>query len=330
MRLRPKRNLDVLSISALDLFASALGVFILVAIFLFPFYLKQPSIEEDLAGAEAEREAAGMALTQAQQIALEAAEARAEAEALRQQAVDELQEARSSKSQAEDALLQAASRADQTEQEKGALEEEMSTLFIDDLDLVFVMDATGSMRDEIRDVQHNLLGIVRVLHRLAPSLSVGFVAFKDRGDEYLAKVFQLEPMTGPNLGRIQAFVESLAAGGGDDYPEPVGQALQKAIQMPWRPGVQSRIVLIGDAPEQDQNVGPVLDMIATFTHGRPESAPPARVSAIFTGSRKQGRAFYERVARAGAGDFVTHRGKIMESILLSVLDPNPRVARRGG
>ena len=61
---RPRRTLDLLSISALDLFASALGVFVLMAVLLFPFYLKQPSIEADLAGATAQMTAAGMALTE--------------------------------------------------------------------------------------------------------------------------------------------------------------------------------------------------------------------------------------------------------------------------
>ncbi len=330
MRLRPKRNLEVLSISALDLFASALGVFILIAIFLFPFYLRQPSVEADVAGAEAQLEAAGLALEQAKQIAQETADARADAEALRLRAVDELQQARASRSDAKDALLEAASRANETLEEKGALEEEMANLFIDDLDLVFVMDATGSMRDEIEDVQSNLIGIVRILHRLAPSVSAGFVAFKDRDDEYLSRVFPLTPMTGPNLAGLQAFVEGLSAGGGDDYPEPVGQAMLRAIKMPWRDGVQSRIVLIGDAPEHRENWGRVTEMIASFANGRPTGAAPARVSAIFTGRKDEGREFYERVARVGNGDFVTHRGRIMESVLLSVLEPDPSLARRDG
>ena len=51
---RPRRTLDLLSISALDLFASALGVFVLMAVLLFPFYLKQPSIEAELQGAQAQ------------------------------------------------------------------------------------------------------------------------------------------------------------------------------------------------------------------------------------------------------------------------------------
>ena len=53
MLVPPRRPLEALSISALDLFASALGVFILMAILLFPYYLKQPSQQIDLVGAQA-------------------------------------------------------------------------------------------------------------------------------------------------------------------------------------------------------------------------------------------------------------------------------------
>ena len=60
----------------------------------------------------------------------------------------------------------------------GDLGREAARLFIVDLDLVFVMDTTGSMRSELADIQVSLLGIIRVLHRLAPSLSVGFVGLQ--------------------------------------------------------------------------------------------------------------------------------------------------------
>ena len=36
--------------------------------------------------------------------------------------------------------------------------------------------------------------------------------------------------------------------------------------------------------------------------------------------RSQGREFFQRLAKAGDGDFVEHRGQMMESVLLSVLD----------
>ena len=74
MMSRQRRNLEVISISALDLFASALGVFILMSIVLFPYYLRQPSTEKDLQGARANQTAAGVSLADAQQIAREATE----------------------------------------------------------------------------------------------------------------------------------------------------------------------------------------------------------------------------------------------------------------
>jgi hypothetical protein len=107
---------------------------------------------------------------------------------------------------------------------------------IRDLDLVFVMDTTGSMRNELADVQANLLGVIRVLARLAPSLRVGFVAFKDRGDAYVTLAFPLSPMTPGNVAQVIDFVGRMSADGGGDDPEPVDEALTVATAMPWPPG----------------------------------------------------------------------------------------------
>ena len=46
-----------------------------------------------------------------------------------------------------------------------------------------------------------------------------------------------------------------------------------------------------------------------------------RVSAIFTGDKNgPGAVFFERLAQAGGGDFVVHRGQMIESVLLSVFE----------
>ena len=66
MLARRRQALETLTISALDLFASSLGVFVLMAILLFPFYLREPSVEAELLGAQAERSAAGRSLTEAE------------------------------------------------------------------------------------------------------------------------------------------------------------------------------------------------------------------------------------------------------------------------
>ena len=80
MRIRRQQPLEMLTISALDIFASALGVFMLVSILIFPNYLKQPSIEAAQAGARAELAAAADDLTHARQAVANALQERTAAE----------------------------------------------------------------------------------------------------------------------------------------------------------------------------------------------------------------------------------------------------------
>ena len=110
------------------------------------------------------------------------------------------------------------------------------------------MDTTGSMRNELADVQANLLGVIRVLARLAPSLRVGFVAFKDHGAAYVTQSFRLSPMSQDNVVKVIGFVGQMSAEGGGDDPEPVDEALAVATAMDWRADAQGQIIVIGDAP----------------------------------------------------------------------------------
>lgn len=324
MLLKPRRQLHLLSISALDLFASALGVFVLIAILLFPYYLKEPAQQAEVAGARAELDAFGEALEAARLTAREAAQARAEAAARLQRAQGALASAESLAADAGQSRDAAAQRADAAAAKMASVQSQPDANFaMADLDLVFVMDATGSMDDEIRDVQANLLGLIRVLSRLAPTLDVGFVAFKDRGDEYLVHSFPLTAMRGGNLARIQAFVEQLEASGGGDVPEPVAYALEQGIAMSWRSEAEGRIVVIGDAPSHRPDWAAAFGKAAAFAGGA------RRISAIFTGRNAEGREFFQRLADAGGGDFVQHRGQMMESVLLSVIDDTVRWKRKG-
>ena len=330
MLLKPRRHIEVLSISALDLFASALGVFVLIAILLFPYYLKQPAQEAEVGGARADLSALGEALEAVRLTASEAAAARAEAAARLQRAQAALADAEAQAANAGQSRDLAQQRADAAAAKMASVQDRPDANFaMPDLDLVFVMDVTGSMGDEIRDVQSNLLGLIRVLTRLAPTLNVGFVAFKDRGDDYLIRSFPLTPMRGGNLSGIQAFVERLEASGGGDVPEPVALALDKGIAMAWRPEAEGRIVVIGDAPSHRRDWGTALGEAAAFAGSASEAGTSRRVSTIFTGRRPEGREFFERLAEAGGGDFVQHRGQMMESVLLSVLDDTVSWTRKG-
>jgi multidrug efflux pump subunit AcrA (membrane-fusion protein) len=319
---RRRQALETLTISALDLFASSLGVFVLMAILLFPFYLREPSVEAELLGARAELSAAGRSLTEAEREAADTERRSAEAAAAVAEAQERLARAEADAADAAEELSDAEAAARVTpapEPVRGSTGRREGKLSINDLDLVFVMDTTGSMRGELRDLQASLLGVIRILARLAPTLQVGFVAYRDRGETYVTRAFLLSPMDEANARDLVAFVGKLDAEAGGDDPEAVDEALRVAVDMPWRADAQGRIVVIGDAPARTPDWQRTFDMAAGFRRSSPGPAAPRGVSAIFAGDDPGAEAFFERLAEAGGGEFTPHQGQMIESVLLSVL-----------
>jgi hypothetical protein len=308
--------MEMLTISALDIFASALGVFMLVSILLFPNYLKQPSIEAERDGARAELEAAAGDASQARKAIADAVQERTAAEA-------SLAEARARLIEVEALAARAAQEPEPQEigapAEPQTAGEQKIRLAIADLDLVFVMDTTGSMRHELADLQANLIGIIRILSRLAGSLRIGFVAFKDRGEDYLTREYSLQRMNDAHVAELVRFVDGLYAQGGGDDPEPVDQALEAALAMPWRADAQGRIIVIGDASAHAHRQGRALALAEEFRRSSPGPQAPRTVSAIYTGQSLAFRPFFERLVATGGGDLSDHQGQMIESVLLSVL-----------
>ena len=58
-----------------------------------------------------------------------------------------------------------------------------------------------------------------------PRLKIGLVAYRDRGDAYVTKVFDLTD----DLDAIHGHLMSFRAEGGGDFPESVNQALNDAV-----------------------------------------------------------------------------------------------------
>lgn len=318
MLARPRQPLDALSISALDLFASALGAFMLLAVSFFPYYLRAPALERAQEGARAELAAAAEALRQAEAAAADADARKAEAAQALAQA-----ETRLARAQAVLAALPEAAPAE-VEAPAAAVERPAPTsrrglLSITDLDLVFVMDTTGSMRDELEDLQANLVAIIQVLQRLAPTLRIGFVAYRDRTDAYVVRGSPLAPLPPGEDAEILGFVRELNAAGGGDTPERVDEAVAAAVSMPWRTNAQGRIIVIGDAPAHPADVERTMSLAAQYRLSAPGPRFPRALASIYTGDQPPVRAFFERLAKAGGGDFSVHRGQMIESVLLAVL-----------
>ncbi len=117
------------------------------------------------------------------------------------------------------------------------------------MDVVFLIDTTGSMGDEIEVVKKSLVDMIADIESGTPRPDVrfGLVIYRDRGDEYVTKIFKLTDDT----DAIIKEVKNLVASGGGDEPESVNEALHVAIHdINWDTAVDTdkTIFLIGDAP----------------------------------------------------------------------------------
>lgn len=116
------------------------------------------------------------------------------------------------------------------------------------MDVVFLIDTTGSMGDEIAVVKESLLDMIAEIEGGTPRPYVrfGLVLYRDRGDEYVTKIFKLTDDTDAIINEVR----QIRASGGGDLPESVNEALHVAIhEINWDKSkdTEKTIFLIGDA-----------------------------------------------------------------------------------
>ncbi|NUQ20856.1 MAG: VWA domain-containing protein [Gemmatimonadaceae bacterium] len=115
------------------------------------------------------------------------------------------------------------------------------------LDLGFLVDATGSMGDEMQFLQTELRDIVTRVHAAEPELDIrlSIVFYRDRGDEFVTRTL---PFT-RSVDTAIAFLEGMRADGGGDYPEDMNAGLAEMMRQDWSRDVAPRMLfVIGDAP----------------------------------------------------------------------------------
>lgn len=115
------------------------------------------------------------------------------------------------------------------------------------LDVLFLLDATGSMGDEIGRVQATITSIAERVQSLQPrpELRFGLVAYRDQEDDY---VTHTSPFTADLPAFRRALLNVQAAGGGDT-PEAMNEGLESAINdMEWSERAVRLTFLIADAP----------------------------------------------------------------------------------
>jgi uncharacterized protein YegL len=128
------------------------------------------------------------------------------------------------------------------------------------VEVVFVIDTTSSMGGLIEGAKQRIWAIANEIAkgRPAPRVKMGLVAFRDKGDAYVTKVFDLSE----NLDNTYKDLLSLQAEGGGDGPEHVIAGLEDAVEkIAWSkdPKTFKVVYLVGDAaPHQDYSDAPTL------------------------------------------------------------------------
>ena len=167
------------------------------------------------------------------------------------------------------------------------------------LDLVFLIDATGSMGDEIAKLKSSMRAVAQQISQLPgqPDICYGLVAYRDRGDAFLTRSHDFTD----DLGAFQQVLARVQAGGGGDTPEALNEALHETVHsLAWRSDAARMVVLVADAPPHLDYGGPQYDrdMQAALAKGIKLFAVGA------SGLDPVGEYIYRQMAQYTAGRFV--------------------------
>ncbi len=145
---------------------------------------------------------------------------------------------------------------------------------MDKLDVAFVVDTTGSMKDDINAVRDSLFDIINQVTEKTHSLSIrfGIVSYRDHPPQdrtYVTKTFDFTD----NIKRVHKEIGNLRPSEGGDTPEAVADALHDAREvMSWNPNAYKVLLLVGDAPPHGRKYCQLEDDF--FPDGCPKGYDP--------------------------------------------------------
>ena len=155
---------------------------------------------------------------------------------------------------------------------------ETSDLRINRVDVVFLIDASGSMGDEIDQVQDQSTEIMESVRDLVPDSAFGVASFVDyseftdskydstygSGDDY---PYRLDQDITEDTDDIQAALSQIELLYGNDMPESYSRALWEMQFLDWRKDSKRIVILFGDAFPHDRTF---LDVDYGVDPGRDE------------------------------------------------------------
>ena len=134
------------------------------------------------------------------------------------------------------------------------------------IDIMIIMDVTGSMNEEINGLKNSLVSFIEYLKEEGFDVKVGILPYDDYAPshdrEYSPKWLNLTS----DLDDARDYVSELEAVGGGDGPENAYGAIMYAWNnVSWRAGSQRIFILLTDAPSHYKGDGSYTDFDPKYT-----------------------------------------------------------------
>lgn len=120
------------------------------------------------------------------------------------------------------------------------------------IELMFVVDVTGSMGDELDYLKNEIADVVdRVANANdGVQISLALLFYRDHSDKETFRYYDFTNVNDPvGLQTQQEAIDAQSATGGGDWPEAVDEALQMAVEKQWGSDASTKIIFqVLDAP----------------------------------------------------------------------------------
>lgn len=169
------------------------------------------------------------------------------------------------------------------------------------VEVAFVLDTTGSMSGLIEGAKAKIWYIANqiVLGEPKPIVRMGLVAYRDKGDEYVTRVYDLTD----NIDQVYTDLMKFQTGGGGDTPEHVNKALDDAVhKLSWSADKKTLkiIYLVGDSPPHNEYKDtPTYDKL---TQQAIEKG--IYVNTILCGGNTETAGIWKEIAKGAEGTFL--------------------------
>jgi Mg-chelatase subunit ChlD len=169
------------------------------------------------------------------------------------------------------------------------------------LDVLFLIDATGSMADEIHKIQSSIFDVAARIEAIPgqPNVRYGLVTYRDRGESFVSHTYEFTP----EVAEFHRNLSTVQADGGGDYPESLNEGLHQAIHdVEWRGQDTIQLIfLVADAP-------PHLDYANDYDYAvEMEQAARQGIKILpiaSSGLDEQGEYIFRQLAQFTQGRFI--------------------------